>query len=81
MKLLRKALAVTASLSLIFPLPVSATGPDTPEEWYADGQAAVQAAKKLKKQTGHAKNVILFVGDGMGVSTVTAARILEGQFR
>ena len=28
-----------------------------------------------------AKNVILFVGDGMGVSTVTAARILEGQRR
>ncbi len=28
-----------------------------------------------------ARNVILFVGDGMGVSTVTAARILEGQLR
>lgn len=28
-----------------------------------------------------AKNVILFVGDGMGVSTVTAARIYEGQQR
>ena len=28
-----------------------------------------------------AKNVILFVGDGMGISTVTAARILEGQLR
>ena len=28
---------------------------------------------------GKAKNVILFVGDGMGVSTVTAARILDGQ--
>jgi len=28
-----------------------------------------------------AKNVILFVGDGMGVSTVTAARILEGQLK
>ncbi len=27
----------------------------------------------------HAKNVILFVGDGMGVSTVTAARIFDGQ--
>jgi len=26
-----------------------------------------------------ARNVILFVGDGMGISTVTAARILEGQ--
>lgn len=28
-----------------------------------------------------ARNVILFVGDGMGVSTVTAARIYEGQKR
>lgn len=28
-----------------------------------------------------AKNVILFIGDGMGVSTVTAARIYEGQQR
>ncbi len=26
-----------------------------------------------------AKNVILFIGDGMGVSTVTAIRILDGQ--
>ena len=25
------------------------------------------------------KNVILFLGDGMGVSTVTSARIFEGQ--
>ncbi|WDT84730.1 alkaline phosphatase [Alteromonas sp. 009811495] len=30
---------------------------------------------------GTAKNVILFVGDGMGVSTVTAARILDGQMK
>jgi alkaline phosphatase len=28
---------------------------------------------------GAAKNVILFVGDGMGISTITAARILDGQ--
>lgn len=28
-----------------------------------------------------ARNLILFVGDGMGVSTVTAARILDGQLR
>jgi alkaline phosphatase len=27
----------------------------------------------------HAKNVILFIGDGMGVSTLTAARIYQGQ--
>ena len=28
-----------------------------------------------------ARNVILFIGDGMGVSTVTAARIFDGQSR
>ena len=39
--------------------------------------------KKIEnlKRKHKAKNVILFVGDGMGVSTVTAARILEGQNR
>jgi alkaline phosphatase len=30
-------------------------------------------------QSNHAKNIILFIGDGMGVSTVTAARIFDGQ--
>ena len=29
----------------------------------------------------HAKNVILFLGDGMGISTVTAARIYAGQLQ
>ena len=29
---------------------------------------------------GIARNEILFAGDDMGVSTVTAARIMEGQF-
>ena len=32
-------------------------------------------------QTPPARNVILFVGDGMGVTTLTAARIFEGQRR
>ena len=30
---------------------------------------------------GQAKNIILFIGDGMGISTVTAARILDGQMK
>ncbi|WP_133469466.1 alkaline phosphatase [Paraglaciecola marina] len=36
-------------------------------------------ASSIESLRGQAKNVILFVGDGMGISTVTAARILEGQ--
>tara|TARA_R110000772_G_scaffold77020_9_gene165910 strand:- start:5595 stop:7478 length:1884 start_codon:yes stop_codon:yes gene_type:complete len=37
------------------------------------------AAKSISSLRGSAKNIILFVGDGMGISTVTASRILEGQ--
>ena len=29
--------------------------------------------------TSAAKNIILFIGDGMGITTVTAARIMKGQ--
>ena len=39
------------------------------------GSGAALAEDAPKK----AKNVILFIGDGMGVSTVTAARIYAGQ--
>ena len=33
----------------------------------------------LASGASHAKNVIFFLGDGMGISTVTAARIFAGQ--
>ena len=60
-------------------LQVAGLGAQTPEEWFHSGRAAVEKAKQEKPVTGRAKNVILFLGDGMGISTVTAARILEGQ--
>ena len=52
-------------------------------EWYIDGQRRVTNAAdtSVNNQAGAAKNIILFVGDGMGISTVTAARILEGQLK
>lgn len=59
--------------------PVKRT--ETPETWSRDGWNAVDRAKSAKLRTGRAKNVILFIGDGMGISTLTAARILEGQLR
>lgn len=50
----------------------------TSNSWYQDAQE--ELTKKLNRiQQTTAKNVILFVGDGMGVSTLTAARILQGQ--
>lgn len=54
---------------------------ESPRQWFRDGRKYVDETKKLTPVTKKAKNVILFVGDGMGVSTVTAARILEGQLR
>ncbi|ABV35860.1 alkaline phosphatase [Shewanella sediminis HAW-EB3] len=55
----------------------------TVNEWYIDGQRRVTKAADtlVNNQAGAAKNIILFVGDGMGISTVTAARILEGQLK
>ncbi|CAA0091954.1 Alkaline phosphatase [Zhongshania aliphaticivorans] len=47
--------------------------------WYSDAEAKIADVSVPNLTRGAAKNVILFVGDGMGVSTVTAARILEGQ--
>ncbi|XP_033822674.1 alkaline phosphatase, tissue-nonspecific isozyme [Periophthalmus magnuspinnatus] len=51
-----------------------------PKFWNAWAQKTLKNALTLqdlnKKQ---AKNLILFLGDGMGVPTVTAARILKGQ--
>ncbi|HVY04438.1 MAG TPA: alkaline phosphatase [Burkholderiales bacterium] len=63
----------------VFVLSIQSAQAQTPEEWFRNGRAAVEKAKLEKPVLGRAKNVILFLGDGMGISTVTAARILEGQ--
>lgn len=61
--------------------PSRAAAQEAPEPWFENGQAAVRDVKRVKPNTRKAKNVILVIGDGMGISTVTAARILEGQQR
>lgn len=42
---------------------------------------AATETKPLPAPKKKAKNVILFIGDGMGISTITAARIYDGQSR
>jgi alkaline phosphatase len=55
----------------------------TSNTWFSEAQtklgAAQTASSNIVTESGKAKNVILFVGDGMGISTITAARILAGQ--
>jgi alkaline phosphatase len=60
--------------------PDSFPAPDlSPAQLYEAGAADVRANEREPRHRSRAKNVILFVGDGMGISTVTAARILAGQ--
>lgn len=51
---------------------------ETPQWWYTVGASRAAANGAMR---GHAKNVILFLGDGMSLTTVDAARILDGQRR
>ncbi|MXX06595.1 MAG: alkaline phosphatase [Gammaproteobacteria bacterium] len=76
-----RILSLVSAMSLLS-LPLAAHSQQSPGDWFEEGCAAVERNLALRAAEGAtAKNVILFVGDGMGVSTVTAARILEGQLR
>uniref|UniRef100_A0A8C6MNZ5 Alkaline phosphatase n=1 Tax=Mus spicilegus TaxID=10103 RepID=A0A8C6MNZ5_MUSSI len=52
---------------------------ENPAFWNKKAAEALDAAKKLQPIQTSAKNLIIFLGDGMGVPTVTATRILKGQ--
>jgi alkaline phosphatase len=61
------------------PAPAAEPAEPAAAAWYRSGADAVVQLERESINRGRARNVILFVGDGMGVSTVTAARILAGQ--
>ncbi len=67
--------AAAGALAVDVPVIARPAG-ETPAWWFRAG--AAQAAGH-GAMSGKAKNVILFVGDGMSLTTVAAARILDGQ--
>ncbi|RXN16886.1 alkaline phosphatase-like protein [Labeo rohita] len=54
---------------------------ENPEFWRTSAQNTLRSALSRNLNTNVAKNVVLFLGDGMGVTTITAARILKGQLQ
>uniref|UniRef100_A0A131YZB2 Alkaline phosphatase n=1 Tax=Rhipicephalus appendiculatus TaxID=34631 RepID=A0A131YZB2_RHIAP len=54
-------------------------GEDDPEFWRLSGQNSISRLLSAPVVDAPAKNVIVFVGDGMGISTVTASRIYRIQ--
>jgi len=77
MKFVQK-LSVVA-VSSLFAAGIAQAAEPTPEDWFNAGRQTVVNALHLQPVKKPAKNVILFIGDGMGVSTITASRIYDGQ--
>lgn len=60
---------------------LSSAPPQLRDPTFAGAAEALAAAKARPQPGARAKNVILIVGDGMGVATVTAARIRAGEMQ
>ncbi|WP_235977401.1 alkaline phosphatase [Sandaracinobacteroides hominis] len=73
-KLVLAALLLTAP-ALAAPLKTTASAEPT----WKKSEAELAERLKTPGANARAKNVILIVGDGMGISTITAARIYEAQ--
>ncbi|XP_049658394.1 intestinal-type alkaline phosphatase-like [Accipiter gentilis] len=52
---------------------------EKPSFWNKQAAAAIEASFKIQPRISQAKNLILFLGDGFGIPTITATRILKGQ--
>ena len=69
-----KILGLTGSLFVL-----GACQPTTSQSPNQSGESRAVQSIKTVPSSAKAKNVILFIGDGMGISTITAARIFDGQ--
>ncbi|KAG7212359.1 hypothetical protein KM043_012680 [Ampulex compressa] len=85
----RTTLVLSAFLLAIHTIPFVRAGKQEKEIWYGSAARAIDARIRAAAAStsvsgttppdGVARSVVLFVGDGMGMSTLTAARILSGQ--
>uniref|UniRef100_A0A9L0K9F9 alkaline phosphatase n=1 Tax=Equus asinus TaxID=9793 RepID=A0A9L0K9F9_EQUAS len=72
-------LLLLLGLRLRLSLGVIPVEEEDPAFWNRQAAQALDTAKKLQPIQTAAKNLIIFLGDGMGVPTVTATRILKAQ--
>ena len=54
--------------------------PAQPDNYWDSGREALAARMAVVNRPKRAKNVVLMIGDGMGISTITAARIFDAQY-
>jgi len=70
----RNTSALALSIALVSFTAYGQQDTGTSESWISDGEKAIQERLAIQPITKRAKNVILFVGDGMGISTLTSVR-------
>lgn len=74
-------IALTVGHSAVSAEAVAVSARQSKNPYYVTGLTTLDQALALQPNTGKAKNVILFIGDGMGISTIVASRIYDGQSR
>jgi len=68
-------------LALLAASPALSQTDEPGAEWRAMAQEELDARLNVERREGRARNVILFIADGMNMSSVTAGRIYDGQDR
>ncbi len=72
-----------AALALAVAVPAFAQTPSSAapvrDSYFAAGRDALAQRLAVRPIEGRARSIILFIGDGMGVSTMTAARLLGAE--
>ncbi|SFI23186.1 alkaline phosphatase [Albimonas pacifica] len=76
--MLRNTAAIALALAAALPAAAQEL-PQASSEWFTDAQAVIEARKAATPNTNRARNVILFVADGLGVGTNYAVRVFDGQ--
>ncbi|GLQ08974.1 alkaline phosphatase [Devosia yakushimensis] len=78
-KLSRALFAGVSTLALTLPVLAQSALPQANDSYFLAAQEALVAKEAIQPNTGKAKNVIMFIVDGLSIPTITAARIHEGQ--
>lgn len=73
-------LAVYFGLSVVMAASaVRAQSPDASDGGWQRGRAEMERRLAVTARPGQARNVILFIADGMSIPTITASRIFDGE--
>ncbi len=76
---MKNLLPFGCSLAILATTALAQDIPQSNSTWFKDGQAKLAEVMARQPNTGRAKNVILFIGDGNGVGTNYATRLFAGQ--